>query len=482
MKKHKTWHVKALISGFLILSSTMLFLQPVFAENNRQIKVELTEEEKDYVEKNPIVSVAFDDSWTPYSFYDEKEQKVKGIMPQLFNNIARKTGIQFKYVPHDTYADAIDSVQNGHEMCLSGLAENGEIAKNNHLNMTLPYMVINYSLVTQDILNELYLDEADYTLAVCMKSYSMQAMQKEMSKCRFLYFKNNQECLEAVKKGEVDGALLASYSSNLYLRERQFRDLNSILISHMTWGLTIGINQKVNPILLNILNKGIEAAIPAETNNAIYMGVTEANEYSRNVIDWIYDQPIIFSCICMVVMGLLFLSIQLTIAHKRKIRDIDAKVFKDDLTGTYNRRYLNEKIMRNNEHFGKELERMGIILIDLKSFKKANDTGGHLEGDQILKDVAQIFLNNTRITDKVIRYGGDEFLILMPSSTEEIIVQRIEELREQVQEVVKNHNNLFDGANFGYSYREHFLVTEDVMQQMFLEADTFMYKDKRKSD
>ena len=87
-------------------------------------------------------------------------------------------------------------------------------------------------------------------------------------------------------------------------------------------------------------------------------------------------------------------------------------VYIDDLTGVLNRRYLYDRLHYEVEMAERENTSLWMAVIDIDDFKAINDTYGHLEGDNILREVASIFRRSVRATDKVIRFGGDEFVIL----------------------------------------------------------------------
>ena len=88
-------------------------------------------------------------------------------------------------------------------------------------------------------------------------------------------------------------------------------------------------------------------------------------------------------------------------------------VYIDDLTGVLNRRYLYDRLHYEVEMAERENTSLWMAVIDIDDFKAINDTYGHLEGDNILREVASIFRRSVRATDKVIRFGGDEFVILL---------------------------------------------------------------------
>ncbi len=103
---------------------------------------------------------------------------------------------------------------------------------------------------------------------------------------------------------------------------------------------------------------------------------------------------------------------------------------RDPLTGLYNRRYLNETIEREFEKSRSANQPISIILFDFDHFKSVNDTYGHLTGDACLKSIANLLQQFARKADIVCRYGGEEFLVLLPDASLEFAAQRAEELRK----------------------------------------------------
>lgn len=91
---------------------------------------------------------------------------------------------------------------------------------------------------------------------------------------------------------------------------------------------------------------------------------------------------------------------------------------KDKLTDCYNRHYLDQVIIREQERAKRHNEFISVILFDLNKFKEINDTYGHLSGDITLKIFAEFLNKYTRKSDMTFRIGGDEFLILLPNCNE----------------------------------------------------------------
>ena len=148
-------------------------------------------------------------------------------------------------------------------------------------------------------------------------------------------------------------------------------------------------------------------------------------------------------------------------------REVWDKVYRDDLTRAYNRRYLNEfRFLK-----GTEPCRMGMILLDLRKFKMVNDTLGHAAGDEILVQVTETLMAHQRGDDAVVRFGGDEFVLLFPGMGEQAVKERIEQLRGALEKVAS--------ADFGYAWTEEFRPERALLRRLLDEADQRMYAEKQ---
>jgi diguanylate cyclase (GGDEF)-like protein len=105
----------------------------------------------------------------------------------------------------------------------------------------------------------------------------------------------------------------------------------------------------------------------------------------------------------------------------------------DYLTGLHNHRYLQERIEEELNLSIRKRIPVSVIMVDLDHFKKVNDVYGHLFGDQVLREVAEILKKSTRACDTVARYGGEEFLILLPATELEGAVMIAERALEQIR-------------------------------------------------
>ena len=98
----------------------------------------------------------------------------------------------------------------------------------------------------------------------------------------------------------------------------------------------------------------------------------------------------------------------------------------DGLTGVYNHRHFHEMLDWNISHLNRSPQAFSLFIIDIDDFKKYNDTKGHVEGDKVLHNFAQLLVSSTRDNDMVFRYGGEEFAVIL-SQTDQFAAQKVGE-------------------------------------------------------
>lgn len=142
----------------------------------------------------------------------------------------------------------------------------------------------------------------------------------------------------------------------------------------------------------------------------------------------------------------------------------------DKLTGLYNRLKLDEVLTMRIEEFKRYKTEFSIILLDIDDFKIINDTYGHDVGDYVLKTIANILKDNTRTTDVVGRWGGEEFVIVCENTN----LEQIEILAEHLRDIVSK-TKFKDVGNKTVSLGIAQFKENDTISSVFKRADERLY-------
>ncbi|MEQ2563394.1 diguanylate cyclase [Ventrimonas sp. CLA-AP-H27] len=155
-----------------------------------------------------------------------------------------------------------------------------------------------------------------------------------------------------------------------------------------------------------------------------------------------------------------------------KLTSYHDELYIDALTGAYNRCYYEDKIKTSTQ-------KCGVAMIDLDDFKLYNDTCGHDAGDAVLKTLVLMIRDCVRDEDSLIRYGGDEFLLLMPEISQKEFEERLEKAKQKINEAdVPGYTNLHLSVSVGGVLSEASESVEDAATR----ADKLMYQAKNRKN
>lgn len=225
----------------------------------------------------------------------------------------------------------------------------------------------------------------------------------------------------------------------------------------------VDIRDSRNSFLLNSKYNGAILALPLRVSNKTIGAISI---YSENPME------------NMSLFSTLAEQISLGVMNALNYKHISEESITDNLTSLYNRNYFNTAINKELARSSRVEKPISLIILDIDDFKKLNDSCGHLKGDQVLRDVAYIVKNNIRTMDSAFRYGGEEFIVLLPETESNEAGKIAERIRKSVEE----HDFIAGEKHSGKLTVSLGLVTCNnsklSAEKLLKEADSCLYKAK----
>jgi diguanylate cyclase (GGDEF)-like protein len=151
---------------------------------------------------------------------------------------------------------------------------------------------------------------------------------------------------------------------------------------------------------------------------------------------------------------------------------------RDPLTGLFNRRYLEESLVRELHRAARSDKPLSVIMIDVDHFKRFNDQFGHEAGDLVLRTFAEIIQQHIRKSDMACRLVGEELVVVLPDAGLDVASARAEALRQAIHDLQLRYQNKPLGsvtASFGVAVYPDHAVTSEALLQL---GDTALYRAK----
>jgi diguanylate cyclase (GGDEF)-like protein len=170
--------------------------------------------------------------------------------------------------------------------------------------------------------------------------------------------------------------------------------------------------------------------------------------------------------------------VAIALDNSRRVEQMERQAVTDQLTNLYNRRAFADMAEKEVGRARRYQRPLALILFDIDHFKQVNDTHGHLVGDQVLRILTDKVTKTTRSTDFVCRYGGEEFIVLMPEAGRDEALAMAERLREMVSgiTVVAAEGTLSLTISLGVAALRP--TDEETLEGLINRADKAMYEAK----
>ena len=431
--------MKKVFTYVFALQLAVIFSIPVNIFSN-----EFTEEEKNWIAKTG--SLRFSEvEWEPLSCTSDPPE-FKGIIADYLQILSEKTGIKLIYVQSSTWQEVLDKFAAKEIDIIPALAKGDKIGS--EVILTEPYISFPLVIATKpniDFISNTY--ELKGKLVGVGKGYTSQNFLKNnYPQIELVTTDNVLEGLMLLSKGEID-AFVGHMAVVTDVIKKNRMDLSIAGKTEYIFEHRIGLHPE-HKQTVEIFNKVLSGITPEE-HNSIYNRWIKMN---TEVIDYSLVWKVLISAF-IIISGIVYWNRKLS-ADKEKFKqlyrdlnslkneleqkniELNKLAITDQLTGLYNRLKLDGALQNEAARYSRSKKSFGIILMDIDHFKAVNDTYGHLTGDIILASIASILLENTRNTDIIGRWGGEEFLIICPETDE----AGVNELAEKLRSTIENYN------------------------------------------
>jgi polar amino acid transport system substrate-binding protein len=431
--------------------------------------VNLTQDEKKFISSHTITCISTM-NWEPFNLSIGSE--LDGIAIDYWRYVKKELNLKTKCIVSKTWTNVLKNIkQKKADITLSTTITPD---RKKYAIFTKSYASFPVSIATRNDIG--YIADIDflenktiavgknYTVAKLLKTYYPHFHIKEVT--------NIDEALKLVSSGKVFAAIdiepVLAYKINKY----KYANLKIAGKTPLNFDIRFMVRDDYKD-LVTAINKVI-THIPKGVKDNIYrkwIAVRVQEGFSKNYIYKIYFfGAVIF--ILLVLWGLLLRK------EIQKRRDLEKELLKlatiDQLTSIFNR-YKIDAVIQEQIKIAQRYHRpLSFIFFDIDHFKNINDTYGHKEGDKVLKKISKVILQNIRDTDIFGRWGGEEFLIILPETD----LQNSVQLANKLKNIIQNYSfsNLYDiTCSFGVS---QFQENDDIDAIMH-KVDTLLYQAKQ---
>ena len=461
MKTH-TSVVKKLISFCSVVLLSALTM--AHAVEPLAPSIQFSAEEKAYIEKNSVIRMCVDPDWAPFERINDKGEH-EGISADLIKLVAQRVGLKIELYPVKTWDESLAASKAKRCEIMSFLNKTPE--RDTWLNFTDPIFLDPNIIITRE--EHPYIGDIrglrNETVALPRGTMVGERIQRDFPNLKIILTGNESESVALVSERKADmtirSLIVAAYAIK---KEGLFNLKISGQIPELTNMLRIGV-LKDEQVLRDILDKGVNTITPQEreaiSNKHVSINVQQGVDYS---LVWK-----ILAGAAIVLLIATYWNRKLSALNK----ELERLSLTDKLTGLFNRSKIDAAIEREiarSERFGQPFS---LIMLDIDHFKSVNDTYGHQVGDKVLIAVSSVLSDNTRETDILGRWGGEEFIVICPHTDDAGILNLAEGLRlkfEAYDFPVVEHKT----ASFGVTtYRNGDQPTEIVRR-----ADEALYAAK----
>jgi diguanylate cyclase (GGDEF)-like protein len=434
----------------------------------------LSDEERKYLSQNRV-RIGYLNDYMPYcgSRADTGESGSGGMMDDILTGINQLYPMDYETAAFDSYEELLGALEDGTVDAIFPVYGDYSLAES--LDMMVSDAVTHSTMMAFHRIGE---EEITRIAVTENDPFQQRYAAIYYPDARLLTCENIDECMKMVAKGIADLTIAETAKVNEY---EQFGYKDRIQKAGLQEFVDISFAvRRGNTELLSVLNKGLKGIPDSLITNSLILHSQEDIRYT--VVDFLKDH-ILAVCLTMfvgfsMIIGNLAAYYMIRLKSQRRVleAEYDARAARwksrhDALTGLLNRTAFQELC----HTMGESNYPMALLIMDVDKFKDVNDTYGHEVGDRALIKVGDLLMRYFRTEDHVIRFAGDEFLVMMEHTTSEdryIIASKINQINDELQHPEAGLPKLSLSVGIAFS-------ADGYHDDLFRQADLELYRAKK---
>lgn len=400
--------------GYLLLG--LLFIHNALADIN------LSTQEKDYLQEKKQITMCIDPDWMPLEKNDQG--KHIGMTADYMAILAKKIGVPIVLVNTTSWAQSIEYAKNRQCDIYSLAMETEE--RRQYMNFTRPYLAIPLVVATKT--DKFFIADltkiTDKKLGV-VKGYAFgEILRNKYPDMDIVDVDSLHHGLEMVAQDELYGFIGTLVTIGYEFQRNFVGELKIAGKFDENWQLGIATRND-EPYLQQVFDKAIASISEKQKQDIL-------NQWLAIRYEKIVDYGDLWQWLIIIVVVLTFFLYRYVVLSQYNAK-LELLSVTDKLTQVFNRVKLDEILDQQEQLFQRYQQRFSIIIIDIDFFKAVNDQFGHQGGDTILIEFANLIRNNIRNTDILGRWGGEEFMLISPKTNSKNAYIQAEKLRKLIE-------------------------------------------------
>jgi len=432
-------------------------------------KIHITKEEKKYL-KTSFPKLISNSNFPPFTI--QKNNRLEGIEIDYWRLISKKLNL-------NSSIDIINNNKRANERINTNIDNVkyafGKIDIENE-NSTLSFKIDNIRIALATLVDKPFISSIDELegkkIAITKYSAYYDEYKNKFPKIDYVEVESTSEGFKLLQNKKVYGFIgkLPTLSYNITKKILTNSKISGIFDAD--YEIRIHVN-KENKLLLGLLNKAISTITPQERKEI-------RDKYNSIIYEEKTDYSLVYKIIFFLVLIILIIFLHNRKLNKeiKKRKIAEKELYKvantDSLTNVYTRRKIESLLNMELDRVKRHNKDLSLIFFDVDNFKLINDQLGHSIGDEVLEKISTFAKNSIRKTDYLGRWGGEEFVIILPETNKEEAFNIAMQLKEKISSKDFQINRNVT-CSFGVSQYEE----SDCADSLLTRADDAMYYVKR---